>query len=111
MQDAALALDGAKHRLERSGVLLEDEELLHAASHSANTAIVGSKRSKKTLSREEFEDMFEELDSTISRLSSEMSEGKASAHPNTYGTQDPCKLCAFAAVCRAAQKETKGEEQ
>ena len=55
--------------------------------------------------------MFEELDSTISRLYSEMSEGKASAHPNTYGTQDPCKLCAFAAVCRAAQKETKGEEQ
>ncbi len=111
MQQEPLALSKAKDRLERSGVLLADKELLAAASHSANSAIVGEKKGRKNLSADEFDEMFKNLDDTLCKLRGEMQAGRATALPNQYGENEPCKYCTYAAVCRAAQKRAEGDEQ
>ncbi len=104
------ALQAAVKRLTRSGVLLDEPAVLAAASHSANAAIVGSAKSKKTLDAIGFEEMFRDLDTTISSLCTEMQAGRATARPNQYGDHDPCKYCAYTAVCRAAQVKEEGED-
>ncbi len=108
-QDADTALAAAKGRLERSGVLLGDRELLAAASHSVNLAVVGTAKGKKHLSAEEFEQMFEDLEATLSTLTGNMKAGCAAAAPNRYGDNDPCKFCSYATVCRA-RKQEKGDD-
>ena len=59
-------------RLTRSGVLLDDPFVLHAASLSGDPAIIGSPRSKKTLDKDGFDVMFSDLCDTVSRISGEM---------------------------------------
>jgi ATP-dependent helicase/nuclease subunit B len=104
------AMCDAVTRLSRSGVLLDEPAVLAAASHKADPAIVGSARSKKTLDAIGFEEMFRDLDDTITSLCTEMRAGNATARPNQYGDHDPCKYCGYAAVCRAAQTKQEGED-
>ena len=83
--------------------------MIHAASHSKNPAIVGSARSKKTLDSEGFSQMFEDLSDTVSRLCDEMHRGIAWAKPNPENKNSACKHCEYAAICRAADAEQKGD--
>ncbi len=105
------ALSNAAGRLVRSGVLLEDGAVMAAATHSGNTAILGTKKSKKTLSEAEFEEMFHSLEQTVSRINAEMKGGFAAAKPNNHGNRKPCDYCRFAAICRTAKIHPKGDTE
>ncbi|MBE6690032.1 MAG: hypothetical protein E7590_01955 [Ruminococcaceae bacterium] len=104
-QDAEEAMKNAAERLERNGVLLEDPAVLNALSLSGDDAILGS--AKNRLSKEGFDEMFKRLESTVSRIVSEMRSGEASARPVKNGDAIPCTYCPFAAVCRNAKKAKK----
>ena len=107
-KDEDAAMQDATERLTRSGVLLDDPFVLHAASFSGDPAIIGSPRSKKTLDEDGFEAMFSDLCDTVSRISGEMKGGLASARPNKHAPRVACEYCQFSAICRVAQKELKG---
>ena len=109
LEEEAIVMHRVGKKLERSGILLEDPEVVHAASHSKNPAIVGSARSKKTLDSAGFSQMFEDLSNTVSRLCDEMHRGIAWAKPNPENKNSACKYCEYAAICRAADAGQKGD--
>ena len=102
-----IALGNATARLKRDGLLPDSEELLSAISRSKSTAILGSVQTRKQrmLSQEGFGELFAELTDTVSRISSEMKSGDATVAPTEHNGQTACAFCAYAAVCRAADKK------
>ncbi len=100
------ALECAAARLRREGLLPDSEELLNAISHSKSPAILGAPqtRRQRLTSSEGFEALFGELAQTVSRISTEMKSGTATAAPTSHAGNTPCTFCAYGAVCRAAQK-------
>lgn len=108
--DEQIALRDAVTRMKREGVLLEDEEVIRAMSHSSQSAIIGSSKSKNItrISGEGFEDLFNELSDAVEQLSDKMRSGAAHAEPQKNAGKLPCEYCAFSPVCRAAQKNKKG---
>ena len=97
----AEARKSAASRLAREGLLPAEEELLSAVSKSKNSAVL--KRQART-SAAEFDTLFAELAQTVSRIARDMKSGTAAARPNKLCKASPCNYCAFAPVCRAAQK-------
>ena len=102
-----VALENAASRLRRDGLLPDSEELLLAISKSKSTAILGSAQARKErlTSEEGFESLFAELTDTVSRIATEMKSGNATIAPTEQNGQTACKFCAYAAVCRAADKK------
>ena len=96
------ALQDAVNRLVRNGVNLDTPSVLHALSHSGRADIIGPK--KNLLSQQDFEEMFDAVERTITRIAGEMRSGAAEARPHKKGAVSPCNYCAFTAICRAAKK-------
>ena len=96
------ARKSAASRLVREGLLPAEDELLAAVSGSGNPAIVGKRQVRTT--GEEFAALFTELGETVSRIAGEMKSGSAAARPSKLPKSSPCNYCAFAPVCRAAEK-------
>jgi ATP-dependent helicase/nuclease subunit B len=109
-KDEQTAMQDAAKRLVRSGVLLDDPEVLAAASHQANPEIVGKAKGKKHLSREEFEQMFKDLGETVGRICTEMRRGVATAAPNPEKKNSPCDYCKYNAICRMGTVGEKGDQ-
>ena len=105
--DARISPDEAKRlaaaRLGRSGLLPDDLSLLHAVSHSDNKALV--KKGFTHASPADFADLFTELETTVTRIAGDMRSGNAAAHPKKREKRSPCTYCAFAPVCRTAEKD------
>ena len=99
------AMQDAKQRLQRSGVLLSEHGVPQAATLSGNPAIIGTPRNKKTVDGVEFEQLFDELGKTVSALTREMKSGRATAAPNPKSDRSTCSYCPFGAICRAAKKD------
>ncbi len=100
------AMENAASRLRREGLLPDSEELLTAISRSKSTAVLGAAqaRRQRLTSPEGFEALFAELADTVGRISTEMKSGSAAIAPTAHDGRTACKFCAYAAVCRAAQK-------
>ena len=81
----------------RSGVLLDHEDVRHAASHTGNT--------QDLLSKDGFDRMFDDLDTALTNITSDIKNGLADADPRIEGNSSACDFCALAAVCRVAQKK------
>ncbi len=99
------ALSDAAERILRDGLVLDDEAVLEALSHSRDARIVGGKSKSTTpLSGEDFDRLFDRLEATVTRISSDMKSGAAEARPQSQQNRSPCDFCRFGAICRAAQK-------
>lgn len=102
------ARKNAASRLVREGLLPAEDELIAAISKSGNPAIVNKRQARA--SHEDFAALFAELGETVTRIAGEMKSGSAAAHPSKLPKSSPCNYCAFAPVCRAAQKnKSKGD--
>ncbi len=109
-KDEQTAMQDAAKRLVRSGVLLDDPEVLAAASHQSNPDIVGTTKGKKHLSKEGFEQMFADLSDTVGRIYGEMKRGVATACPNPEKKNSPCSYCKYNAICRMGTVGEKGDQ-
>ena len=90
--------------LARSGILLDDKEILTAMSNSNNAKLIlGTKRSKVYASSEEFNKIYDDLEKTIIKISENLEKGVISAKPiNTKNS--PCEYCTSKPICRNVQK-------
>ena len=90
--------------LARSGILLDDKEILTAMSNSNNAKLIlGTKRSKVYASNEEFNKIYDDLEKTIIKISENLEKGVISAKPiNTKNS--PCEYCTSKPICRNVQK-------
>lgn len=98
----------AESKLVRSGVILNEEEVLKAMNHSLNPKfLAGSYKGKikeSTLkSMQEFDGIYEKLKDIIIRFSTELNDGNVSAKPIKQ-KKSPCEYCKSKPVCRNVQK-------
>ena len=99
------ALAAAAKRISREGLMLDDPAVQAALSHSGNSAMTGEKSKSVTqLSAAGFEEIFNTLETTVTRISGDMRNGSAAARPQLHDGKSPCDFCPFGAVCRVAQK-------
>ncbi len=104
--DSATAFHAAVERLVRTGIVSGEPEIFEALSASGNKKIVGDL--KKAYADEDFAALFADLEKTVTRISGEMKSGRADIAPTPHRATSPCNICAFGAVCRAAQKTRQG---
>ena len=98
----------AQSNLKRSGLFLEDEEILRAMNDSLSPKFLGGVRKKadgtlsgKALaSPEAFEKIKDDIDRVIHRIADEMLSGNADASPLIYNKNDPCEFCEMKPICR-----------
>ena len=94
-------------RVARSGFFLDNIDILYAQDKALDGKILPlrSENEESYLSIEEFNDIYSELENTISQIGSELLCGSASASPIKIGQKSPCKYCDHASVCRSRRRK------
>ncbi len=88
-------------RIKRSGFFLNNIDVLTAQDRDLSGKYLPNMNtdSECFLQLTDFEDIYKELESTISLIGSEILSGDAQAIPKKI-TKDPCKYCEHAFICR-----------
>ena len=99
----------------RSGVLLDDEDVLRAMDKELDGRFVMIKKNKdgepastKTTvleTMEGFADLYDQLGGVITRIADEMRSGMAEARPSRDGGKVQCDNCEFALVCKSKVRD------
>ena len=100
-------LHTAENKLSRTGLLLHDEDVLHAMNHELDSRFLANiKRKKDELSgealvtQEGFTEIFNKLQDIIIKIATELHSGKADANPLIQDKSNPCDFCSLKPVCR-----------
>ena len=98
-------------KLLRSGILLDDEDILGAMNHSLSSSFLpgisrtstGKLSGKTLISRQKFDDIYNELETVIIKLATELNNGSINARP-LKSKNSPCEYCTSKPICRNVQK-------
>lgn len=98
----------AQESLKRSGLLLDDVDILSAMNHELSRKFLAGIYQKKdgTLtgnaltSAEKFEELYCQISDTVKKIATELRQGKAGAIPLIYDKNDPCEYCKMKPICR-----------
>ena len=99
----------------RSGLLLDDADVLMAMNHELDSKILagtkkgkdGSLSGKSLVSAEGFDEIYDMLSETIVRVAESMRDGKANAIPLHKGDKAACRYCKMKSICRASVCKAK----
>lgn len=103
----------AEEKLKRSGLLIDDRNILSAMNDSLAPAFLlsasqdrtGALTDKNLVSSEKFDALFSDIRKTVLDIASQMRSGCANAIPLHYGDIDPCSYCTAKAICRKISDE------
>ena len=121
-EDANALLLQTEKRIKRSGVLLNDKEILTAMENTLAGRYLPIKINKDgdlsgqsgtTLATlKELGDLAKTIQSTVKSIAKELAGGKAVATKEKKGEHDPCAFCRMKPICRTMQteQEEKGED-
>ena len=107
--DDAEVIKNASKKLERSGMLTDDEDILSAMNSELDSSFIAGikKRSKDgaltgnaLTSAEEFCNVYDKLEKVIVKFATALRSGKADAEPLRYGKSLPCEFCSAKPICR-----------
>ena len=106
--DAETAERLAEEKLRRSGLVLNDAEILKAMNRNLSRRFLAGVYQKKDgeivgdalTSSEDFEGLYAEINDTVKKMLTELRKGNAGASPLRYGDNDPCDFCKMKPVCR-----------
>lgn len=98
----------AEDRLRRSGLILNDPEVIKAMNHEISRKFLAGVYQKKDgeivgdalTSPEEFEELYTQISDTVKKMITELKSGNAGASPLRYGKNDPCGFCKMKPICR-----------
>ena len=101
-------LSMAQSSLVRSGILLNDGEILRALNSELDPKFIpGIKKLKNPIGfltdHEGFNGIYDSLNETVSKIGSELKRGVADARPINYG-DSPCEYCPSKLVCKNVYK-------
>jgi len=101
----------AQSKLVRSGILLNDDEILQAMNSELDPQFLpGMKSLKKPIGfladTEGFENIYNSLNKTVAKIGSDLKQGIADARPISYG-DSPCEYCPSKLVCKNAQNDIR----
>ena len=96
----------AEDSFKRLGFIFDTETLGEIIDHSADKAF-----SSKLIEKNDGEitSLFEEVQNSVATVATEMRAGRIDALDTVYGSNSPCRYCAYKAVCRRENK--KGEDE
>jgi ATP-dependent helicase/nuclease subunit B len=107
------AREEAEKNLVRSGIYLDDEEVLRAMDRDLSGKYVPVKAAKDggitgrggttLLTLDQFGELYGEIETVIGRIAGEMRSGAAEAKPRRTAAADPCSYCGNRFVCRHAE--------
>ncbi|MBO5415763.1 MAG: PD-(D/E)XK nuclease family protein [Clostridia bacterium] len=111
--DAQSVCDMAQNAFDRSGLLLDDEEILESMNDELSPKfLAGIKKDKKgalsgkaLMSADAFELLRDEVERTIISIAEKMKSGQANAIPLTHKGESPCDWCAMKPVCRRIERK------
>lgn len=98
----------AEGELERSGLLISDEEILNAMNDEMSPEILlgakkkadGTLSGRSLASLEFFTQLEADIKATLTDIGKKMLSGCASAEPLDYKKANPCEWCAMKPICR-----------
>ena len=91
-------------RIRKTLNLIDDKEILTAMSHSNDSSILLSRKRKQIYaSIDEFNDIYNNLESTIIKISENLEKGVINAKP-IKAENSPCEYCTAKPICRNVQK-------
>ncbi len=105
-------LKKAADSLKRSGLLLDEEEILLAMNTELSPKfLAGVKRNKEgaivgraLTDRESFSHLYDQIAEVIERIATELRQGNANADPIQYQSKNPCDYCNMRPICRREQQ-------
>ena len=98
--------------IEKSGLLLNDNEVISAMERSKRGKFIPVKFDKdgvlkiddNIIDREGFDNLLKKITDKISSIGDEIASGKAFAIPMVNGQENPCKYCGARKICRVSDK-------
>ncbi len=115
-EDEKNVLALAEKKLQRSGIILDDPDVLEAMNDQLSPDILlgarkradGTVTGKWLTSSEAFQTLQKDIEDTLKKIGERMISGSAHASPLSYGGKDACKWCPMKPVCRR-DIDRKGE--
>lgn len=106
--DEESVLKKAEESLHRTGLLLNDPDILSAMNKDLSRRFLAGIYQKKDgsltggalTSSEDFERLYSEISETVKSIIEKLRQGNAGATPLRYGKNDPCEFCKMKPVCR-----------
>ena len=110
-EDSKIIEADAEKELSRSGILLDEKEILLAMNHSVNSKfLLGAKlnadddiKGSSLVSAQKFDEIFNELENVIVKIADQLENGIINAHPLKI-KNSPCEYCSSKPICRNVQK-------
>ena len=111
--DAAKIISKASSKLERSGLLLSDEDVLVAMNSELDAKfLAGIKKNAKSglyegsaaVNGEKFAETYGKLEAVIRKIASELRAGNADATPLKHKRSLPCDYCQARPICRRTDR-------
>ncbi len=100
-------MDASEQNLLRSGIILDDDRIIQAMSHSESRDILmgitkkdGRFVGKPLISSEEFGELYSKIRKTLTDIGERIYEGIADCKPLELSGTDPCKYCTVKQMCR-----------
>ncbi len=97
----------AEAKLSRSGIILNDEKIINAASHTGSKEILmgitqkdGVYTGKPLIGGEQLYGLFDKIKDTLTEIGDKIYSGIADCSPIDVGGTDPCKYCELKPICR-----------
>lgn len=89
--------------IKRSGLILNNEDVIEAMTHSGNDKILmRTPRKNSFIEESTLSLLYDEVCQVLGRIGEEMVSGNINAHPSKGA--DSCKYCVFSSVCRVSHK-------
>lgn len=100
-------LDIAEQNISRSGIILDDESVINAMSHSSSKEILvgvekkdGKFVGKALLSEDGFNELYSQIYNTLAEIGERIYSGRADTEPMYPINTDPCGYCDYSQLCR-----------
>ncbi len=102
-----IILDNAEQSIVRSGIILDNQSVINAMSHSASKDILigveykdGKYVGKALLSDDDFDMLYSEIRNTLTEIGEKIYSGYAGTEPLYPIKSDPCGYCNYRQICR-----------
>lgn len=110
-EEAAIIEADAEKELSRTGLLIDEKDVLLAMNHSVNSKyLLGAKLTSKNdikgsslISEQKFTEIFNDLENVIIKIADKLESGNIDAIPIT-SKNSPCEYCTSKPICRNVQK-------
>ena len=102
--DSDKSISAATNEIKRSGLILDDEDVITAVSKSHNNRfLMASARKSSTVSKESLDAIYGQVCDVLKSIGDEILMGNANAAPKNGA--DTCKYCPYSNVCRVSKKD------